>query len=191
MIPLKTYCDLFSGYTFRSPLNEVFQSSVGVIQLKDVDTRNGEIIYSRWANSPDFSGSGRYYLHDQDILLIAKGVNNMAFIYERSRHNYPLVVAAGAFIIIRPMPEYLYSPFVLWYLNLPETQATFKRLQAGTTVPNLSIDTLYGFTLKVPSLQKQRSIGDTYILNREHQRLSRERDEKWLQLFNYQIKNLI
>jgi len=190
MTPLKVYCDLFSGYTFRSPLN-VDKTAVGVIQLKDVDSRTGEITYSGWANAPGFSGSARYYLQERDLLLVAKGVNSMAFMYEKDQHDYPHVVASGGFIVIRPLAEHLYPPYLLWYLNLPESQLAFKRLQAGTTVLNLSITALHNFTLKVPPLHKQQSIGDTYLLNREHQRLSRERDEKWLQLFNHQINNLI
>lgn len=191
MTSLKQYCELFSGYSFRNPLIFNKVSTTGVIQLKDVDASSRDIMYTGWSNIQDFSGSDKYYLRDSDVLLISKGPNNTAFIYKKNKSNYSLTLAAGAFIILRPMESYLDSAYLTWYLNLQESQAIFKRGQVKTTVHNLSIDVAYEFQIEIPPLQKQQSIGELYLLNQEFQRTSREREEKRIQLLNQQLKLLL
>ena len=190
MANLKIYCDIFSGYTFRKQLIISDNPSFGVIQLKDVNAPNHEIDYLGLATTSDFNGSNRYLLLDQDVLLIARGNTNIAILFEKHKYNRS-VLASGAFIIIRPMVEYLDPPYLAWYLNMKDSQAFFKRSHVGTTVRNLPIRALLEFDIKVPPLQKQQIIGRLYLLLQEEKNISRQREEKWSQLINEQIKGIL
>ena len=163
---------------------------LGVINLKDVDTVTHEIDYSNLYTAEDFSGSGKHILQDGDILVAARGNDNGAVLFQKHKLTGP-IVAAGALIVIRPMLEYLNPAYLAWYLNMKDSQILFRRSQVGTTVRNLSIGTLHEFEIKVPPLRKQQAIGEIYILHQQDKRISREREEKWAQLINEQIKGIL
>ena len=190
MIKLKTYCNLFSGYSFRNKLTINENDSYKVIQLKDFNATYKEIDYLHLSTTSEFSSSNKYYLEDKDILLVARGNDNWAVLFEKDKCN-ERTIAAGAFIVIRPMRAYIDPAYLIWYLNMAESQASLKRAQVGTTVNSLSIKTLYEFEIKVPPLQKQQLIGKSYLLLLENKRISHERDEKWTQLVNEELKSIL
>src|ERR1044072_3357620 len=116
MAKFQAYSDIFSGYSFRKSLEINGTNGIGVIQLKDVNTSSGEIDYSNLATTPEFHGSDKYFLKDYDILLIAKGNTNKAILFESKKYSLP-ILPAGAFIVIRPIKEYVDSLYLWWYLN--------------------------------------------------------------------------
>jgi restriction endonuclease S subunit len=190
MAKLKTYGEIFSGYSFRNQLELSDNPEFGVIQLKDVSVLESQIDYLGLSTTSGFTGSNRYILQDRDILLIARGNSNGAVLFEKDKCDHP-VLAAGAFIVLRPMVEFLDSAYLAWYLNLADSQTFLKRSRVGTTVQNLSIGALQEFDIKIPPLQKQQIIGRLYLLNQQDKRISRQREEKWTQLINEQIKGIL
>lgn len=190
MVKLKVYCNIFSGYSFRHSLQMNENHEIRVINLKDVNPVNNEINYSNLYTTDDFPGSSRHILQDGDILVTARGNDNGAVLFQKHDSALP-VIAAGAIIVIRPMIEYLIPAYLAWYLNIKDSQLFFKRSQVGTTVRNLSIGTLLDFEIKVPTLQKQLIIGELYILHQQSKSIARQREEKWSQLINEQIKGIL
>lgn len=187
---LQTYADIFSGYSFRNSPSTDENQPLRILSLKDVNSRTGEIIYTDLSSTNEFTGSDKHNLREGDVLLISKGNDNRALLFRKDPSSLP-VVASAAFIVIRPMPEYLNASYLTWYLNLSESQENLRNSQVGTTVNNLSIKSLREFAVKVPPLQKQQTIGEIYLSRRDELSLSREREEKWTQLLNEQLKSIL
>lgn len=190
MAKLKTYSEIFSGYTFRKSFQQSNNQMFGVINLKDIDSDSLEIKFNDLSTIDDFQGSEKHFLKNQDILVAARGNTNKAILFQQERYSRS-AVAAGALIVIRPIPSYLDSAYLAWYLNLPKSQRILRQLQMGTTVQNLSITTLLDFEIIIPPLEKQKLIGDFYVNHLENKRLSRIREKKWDQLINEQIKSIL
>jgi restriction endonuclease S subunit len=187
---LQQYASVFSGYTFRKSLTSN-SDTIGVIQSRDTNVPAQEINYSGWASSPDFSGSDKYLLQDRDILLLSKGGNNSAFLFEKNKCTFPDAVAAGAFIVIRVMPAHLDAAYLAYFLNLPKTQAIFKSLQVGTTVQNLSIKHVQEVGIKMPPLPKQKTLGEVYSLGRAYMKSENERLTLYQQLLDQTLEGLL
>ena len=191
MILLNSICDVFNGYSFRDKLTVNELDGIGIIQLKDTDTKTVVVNYNDWTTTDTFFGPDKYFLSQNDILLVAKGANNVAFRYEADKCKFNKAIVSGAFIVIRPKSDDLHPAYLHWYMNLPETQAYLRNQQVKTTVQNLSVKVLQEFEIKVPSLQKQRDIGDGYSLILQLVSTSRQREDKLLLLLNQQIKEIL
>jgi len=191
MIKLKTYSEIFAGYSFRNSLNTNDLKKFGVLNLKDINNSLKEINYQNLSTTSEFTGSHRYLLQDRDILLVARGKTNEAMLFEMSKYDAHPVIPSGAFMVIRTMPEYLDPTYAVWYFNLPSSQSYLKRTQVGTTVQNLPIGVVQDFEINIPPLQKQQIIGKLYLLFQELGQLTRLRDEKYSQLIDEQLKGLL
>lgn len=190
MVALKTYSHVFSGFSFRNQLKDNGFREFRVLTAKDVNADNGVINYSGLNISPEFAGPDKYFLKDKDIVLNARGGNPRAFIFQKDQCD-ALVIASGAFIIIRVMEEYLDAGYLTWYLNLPESQAGLRRLHAGTTVQNLPITGLHDFMVPMPAKTVQKGIGKLYLQNVVRIQLTKERDEMYTQILNEELKTLL
>jgi restriction endonuclease S subunit len=191
MESIKRYSEVSSGYSFRNQLTTNDNLPIGVIQLRDVDTKTGNIKYENWSTSELFKGAEKYFLQDGDILLISKGNDNTAFLFEAAKCPYPHAIASSAFIVIRCTDAYINPAYLTWYLNLQEQQQSMKREQEKTTVPNLPIKVLQQMEVPLPVRSKQATIGRIYVLNKEKALITFEIEEKYLQLLNQELKNLL
>lgn len=190
MTTLKTYSEIFAGYTFRNKLITSTKENYQVINPKDINSHIKQIDYASLFTISKFSGPKKYFLQDQDILLVARGNTTDAVLYEKKTDNRP-TIAAGALIVIRVMPDYLDPGYVAWYLNLSDSQANFKRSQVGTTVQSLPISAVHEFKIPVPPLTKQQIFGKLHVLLQQEAQLSRIRDEKRTLLINEQLKRIL
>ena len=99
--------------------------------------------------------SAAHLLEDGDILLVGKGMRNFAWTYRR---DFGPAVASSIFFVIkadrnRVIPEYLTTLF-----NMPNTQAHFQTLGAGSSIPSIRKSELEAFKIQLPSLGKQRMV---------------------------------
>src|SRR5690606_14062746 len=111
---LKTYADIFSGYTLRnsgfSADNQLFR----VISLRDVNSKTGQINYAALSTTQEFAGNERFILRNGDLLLATKGNDNTVVLFTQT-DGYP-VLATSVFTIIRPMRQFLDPAYLLWFL---------------------------------------------------------------------------
>ncbi len=87
---------------------------------------------------------------------MTKGRYNWATLITECEKGF---VASGQFAILRMecdtvcLPEYL-----LWYLNRPEAQSHFKRIQCGTSIPNLTNENIGNYDIELPPMEVQLKI---------------------------------
>ncbi len=97
----------------------------------------------------------RHILREGDILLIAKGENNRACLYQ---NEIGQAVASSTFFVIRITEKGLLPEFLQWYFNTEYMQNVFSGLSKGTQISSLSKKTLSDIEIPVPPLNNQKEI---------------------------------
>jgi len=147
-------------------LNNIAFLSSGIYAKPDVD---GDIYYVQakhfnkdgefdFSTSPDLRLDGKiekHLLKIGDVLLVAKGNNNLAVSYK----GRVKAVASSTFIVIRIKDQdQLLPEFLAWQLNHTQSQLYFKNKAKGSGIPAISIGSIEDMDLFIPSIQKQLTI---------------------------------
>ena len=146
------------GYPFRSRLEHDAAGAIAVVQMKDIDD----------ACSLRVEDAARVNLADiKEHHLIRRG--DLVFRSRGRTNSVALVLAdigpavlAAPMLLIRPMA--VLPAYLLWYINLPATQATLAAQAEGTSVRMISKAALEALELPVPSRRKQQLIVDVAAL---------------------------
>jgi len=160
---------VFSGYSFRSKVENEEEGDVSVIQMKDLG--NGyqdigdQLVKIRSENIPE-----KYWLRPGDVLFISKGANNYALVFDKAIK----AVAASAFFVLRPDQRKIVPEYLAWYINQKETQRYIEENRAGTYIPNVNKATVLGINIKLPPLEEQKFIAKVDFLRKREYLLTNE-----------------
>ena len=152
MTKLGAIANIRMGYPFRSRLEHDAKGAIAVVQMKDIDDTS--LLHLEGVvrvNMPDFNE--HHLIRQGDLVFRSRGrTNSVALISE----DVGPAVLAAPMLLIRPvdvLPAYL-----LWYINLPATQAALAAQAEGTSVRMISKVTLGSLEIPVPSQRKQQLI---------------------------------
>jgi restriction endonuclease S subunit len=181
---LKTYAEIFSGFTFRTlPANDP-DGIVTIIQPKDIDQATGMVMYQTALKTNEFSGDSKHYLRCGDILISAKGKSTPIILYDGDEKK---AIGSASLTIIRPKEKILSSNYISWYLQLPTTQQYLQASKTGTTVLNLSVKAVEEIDCWLPDLKEQQAIGKLHVALVEKKAKQLELLEVERQFINYQL----
>lgn len=159
--------EIFSGYSFRSKVENQPTGDLHVIQMKDLVDG-----YSRIGKTTSkidkTSVKDKYLLQSNDVLFLSKGAHNYACVYEGLFH---IAVASSAFFVIRPKPELVNAKYLAWYINQERVQKYLADHKAGTYTLNVNRNVVENIPLEVPSLEKQMAIVRVTNLQKREQAL--------------------
>ena len=153
--------DVRMGYPFRSRLEHEPAGDVAVIQMKDIDD-------AELRNVQDAirvllpEGKAHHLIHEGDLIFRSRGRSNSVALVTA---DIGRAVLAAPMLLIRPrgvVPAYL-----MWFINLPATQAALASLSEGTSVRMISKEAIQDLNVVVPSLARQRQI--VAVATLEHQ----------------------
>ncbi|KGO80777.1 hypothetical protein Q763_09580 [Flavobacterium beibuense F44-8] len=94
-----------------------------------------------------------HLLEDGDILLVGKGMRNFAWTYNK---EFGPAIASSIFFVIKPDPLKVIPEFLTTLFNMPQTQAYFQTLGAGSSIPSIRKSELEAFAVKLPPLELQQ-----------------------------------
>ena len=172
-IKLKNITTISSGQTFRKKVENNINGQVWVIQMKDLNKS-----YTSIAQTPvlvkkqDVSQS--QLLKKGDVLFLAKGNNNKAFVFQES---HP-AVAVSLFFIIKTDKSKLLPEYLAWFLNQKDTQHLLKSTREGSTVSSIKKVTLENLLIPLPSIEEQKYIAKIYALHTKEEQLVLKLTEK-------------
>lgn len=150
--------DVRMGYPFRSRLEHEPAGNVAVIQMKDID--DTELRNARDAIRVSLpEGKAHHLIHEGDLIFRSRGRSNSVALVAA---NIGKAVLAAPMLLIRPrgvLPAYL-----LWFINLPATQAALTAFSEGTSVRMISKEAIQDLEIVVPSLADQRCIVEVAAL---------------------------
>lgn len=157
--------DVRMGYPFRSRIEPDPAGNIAVIQMKDIDDAN--LLHVNDAVRVDLADIREHHLiREGDLVFRSRGRTNSVALVSA---DIGRAVLAAPMLLIRPvgvLPAYL-----LWYINLPATQAALAVQAEGTSVRMISKAALEALELPVPGRRKQQLIVETADLATAEQRL--------------------
>lgn len=153
------------GFPFRSRLEHDATGAIAVVQMKDIDDTS--LLHVEEAVRVTLTDIKEHHLiREGDLVFRSRGQTNSVSLV--SADVGPAVLAAPM-LLIRPtevLPAYL-----LWYINLPATQALLAAQAEGTSVRMISKAALDALEIPVPNQEKQRLIVETADLAATEQQL--------------------
>ena len=168
MTKLGQVASIRMGYPFRSRLEHDAMGAIAVVQMKDID--DASALHVEDAVRVELEDFKEHHLiRPGDLVFRSRGrTNSVALV---SADIGPAVLAAPM-LLIRPVEV---SPaYLLWYINLPATQATLAAQAEGTSVRMISKAALEALEIPVPSRGKQQLIVEVSALATAEQCLLEE-----------------
>ncbi len=145
-----------AGHPFRGKIPEHPQSGTLVVQMKDIDPKDGV----RWTSCVHTSLEGRRqptWLHQGHILFAARGTRYYAVTVEGIPAQRQ-TVAAPQFFVIEPRNRELLPAFLAWQINQAPCQQYFEQQAEGSLTKSIRRSVLEGAPIAVPPIAKQQAI---------------------------------
>lgn len=129
-----------------------------------------------------------HLLEEGDIILVGKGMRNFAWTYDKT---YGPAIASSIFFVIKPDRSRVIPEFLTTIFNMPQTQAYFQTLGAGSSIPSIRKSELEAFTVKLPSLELQQKAIAIKKLHYKDMEISNKIISEKQKVYQAVIKNLI
>jgi restriction endonuclease S subunit len=184
LVKIKQCCEVKMGFSFRKmPLCSA-DGEVLLVQPKDV---TAEGIFE-----PDFNcriaSPSENRLSPGDVLLTSRG-RFTAAVFPASLETP--CIATSAFLIVTPKkPAELLPDYLALFFNSSEGQMLFKRLNATTTIPFISLNNLETIEIPVPTLEQQKALIALDQMNKAYSRLSSIKLALQKQLLDHELSLL-
>lgn len=173
-VKLKDITSIRTGYAFRGKVERDLGGTVGVIQMKDIDSYNCLALNDMYKVQIEDLDK-RHLLRQNDILFRSRGVSNTAALVEQEVGQ---AVASAPLTVIRVKPRQANPAYVTWYINQPQGQEQIKRLSEGTSLLMVSKSALETLEIDLPPLDKQKAIVEMAALSQREQQLIDELGRK-------------
>lgn len=175
---LSEIVSISAGHPFRGKISESQDNDVSVIQMKDISIKSGKICWESLIKAKLTGKKKPNWLNKNDILFMAKGLNNYAVLVDKYVKN---VVSSPYFYILRIKTELISPEFLVWQLNQKPLQNYFSKSAEGSRTKNIRRVILEDAEITVPSLSKQESIIKLYKFSQRekaiHEQLIHNSDE--------------
>lgn len=149
--------EIKSGLALRGRLEEEPGADCSVIQMRDVDYMNFTIdIPKPQLNSQGLSAN--LLLQSGDVLLLAKGNNNVAVVF---KSNIKATVT-NVFYILRPRDPCIEPEYLALVLNRGPASRELNKAKEGTAITNINASSLANVIISYPSIAKQKMIVSLY-----------------------------
>jgi hypothetical protein len=143
------------GSPFRERIVHEPTGKFLVVQGKDVGA-DGNLILEGMVRVADVPGKGAPdTLGVGELVFQTRGLTYRAAIVPQ---DAPPMVAAGSLFILRPDAARVTADYLVFFLNLPATQAVLRQLATGSTIPNLRRSAIEQLPLPLPSLSDQHKL---------------------------------
>lgn len=124
------------------------------LQSKHFD-EEGQIAQTLYPEVPITDIPDRHILQEGDVLLIAKGAKNNAWVYQELSDP---AVASTSFFVIQIKKEIISPQYLAWFLNHAHTQNLLKEMAKGSSILSIRKTDFEKLSIQIPSIQKQNLI---------------------------------
>lgn len=160
-VSIETVSTVMSGHVFRGKAaSEESTELTRVVQIPDI--RGYSICNTAELARANLQGKpAKITLNEGDILFTLKGARLHAAAF--APEAKPLQVTTMNYIaIVRPKVGLIDPGYLLWYLNSPLAKDDLEQMQAGSTIPNISLKNFKKLQVAIPSQRKQAVIAQAY-----------------------------
>lgn len=168
-VRLADCAELSLGYSFRGRIETAARGPVRIVQMRDL-TEDGLVDAQSAARCEDYGFTEAHWLKVDDLVLRARGSNNEAARVAEAPERMAL---ASPLVRIRAKSRELDPHYLLWFINLPSSQAYLGSASQGSAVRMVPMGKIGSLPILLPSLEEQRLIAELAGLGREEARLLR------------------
>jgi len=166
------------GYQTRKGIKMSPSGSHLLIQARDVKKASK----IEWDTLTRFEPSGntdRYEVRKGDILLLARGYENYAYLIE---DEVFATIPANSFYIIRPDHAIVSAKYLAWWINQTPAQEYFRYHRSGSAIPLITVSNLLKLEVNIPPPEIQKQIIELDGLLEKEKKLTQLYLEKKLKL---------
>lgn len=166
MKPLGELAQIRTGYPFRGRIERIESGGCRMIQMGDVRATVPRVGHEL----PHVEAPQNWQKHrvqPSDVLFVGRGARNDAAVFTGGADD---VIAAPHLFVLRAGRELL-PEFLVWFLNLPETQERIRSFRSGSALPFVPMEALARMDVPVPSLRIQKCIAAIEQLSQREQEL--------------------
>jgi hypothetical protein len=167
--PMKTLGELAeirTGYPFRGRIERMEAGGCRMVQMGDVRAALPKVGRDL-AHVEAPQNWQKHKLQPSDVLFVGRGVRNDAAVFTGGHDD---VIAAPHLFVLRARRELL-PAFLVWFLNLPETQERIRSFRSGSALPFVPMEAFAKMPVPVPSLRVQEAIAAVQQLALQEQEL--------------------
>ncbi len=164
---LEKLVEIQPGYQARGKIFETPTGSHRLLQAKDI-VENSPCWNTAITFTPDLNPD-RYKIENNDILFIARGYENRAYL---AIDPYDNVLASNTFYIIKA--QKIQPGYLAWWLNEKPAQAYFAQFQVKMGYAYMSKKNLIRLEVPVPEVEIQQKISSTLKLWHHEKKLMSE-----------------
>lgn len=124
-------------------------------------------------------------LTKDDVLLMAKGVNNIALAYNPG--TYAALIPSTAFLIIKASGGGVLPAYIAWYINQPAAQQFLKNQAKGSSPPSITVKILAELEIFIPDLETQKTILKIHDLRMREKKLKSDIECRKETILNYKL----
>ncbi len=156
-VKLKNLVTVTTGYQVRKKLSSEKGGTHQLIQMRNISEKNGELLIDSEFSlvSPTEKQLSKFEVQLGDIIIQTKGRVNWATTVEFNAQRF---VVSSQFSVLRTKTDVCLPEYLRWYLNRPETQSYFKRVQCGTSIRMLTNENIGRYEVVLPDLSVQEKI---------------------------------
>jgi restriction endonuclease S subunit len=183
---LQEISNVFSGYSFRSGLDEKAGGDIYVIRAKDVD-ENLYIDINELITIREEGFKEKFFLKKGDVILSARGKLGAA-ILDTGQDN---IIASSSVYIIRLQRSDVIPEYLAIFLNSIDGQRKIKERITGSAIKTILRKDLKDIPIKIPDIKTQKEIVDVYKISQREQQLLQQKTLLKKQISDGLISNLI
>jgi len=165
---LNVISDIQLGYQARKGIKTSPSGSHLLIQARDIK----KALKIEWETLTRFEPSGsteRYEVQQGDILLLARGHENFAYLLE---DEVIATIPANSFYIIRPDRNIVSSKYLTWWINQSPAQEYFRYHRSGSAIPLITVSNLLKLEVNIPPPEIQKQITELVELLEKEKKLT-------------------
>lgn len=166
---LKEVASISAGYPFRGKIQEIENSAVIVVQMKDIHPDTG----INWDECMRTTLTGKRqpdWLMPQDILFVARG-NAYHAVQVGDRVEQFQAVASPHLFVIRIKDTDILPEYLAWLLNQTPCQKYLAQNAEGSVALSIRRNVLEETPITIPSLARQKTITQIASAQRQEQQL--------------------
>jgi hypothetical protein len=155
MFRISDLASVRSGSPFRERIVHEPGGTYRVVQGKDVGS-DGTLLLGGMVRIAGAPGTGAPdTLASGELVFQTRGLSYRAAAVPK---DAPPMIAAGSLFILHPDAARVSAEYLVFFLNLPATQATLRQLATGSTIPNLRRSAIEQVQVPLPSLSDQHQL---------------------------------
>lgn len=164
---------LRNGYAFRGRIESIDEGDTRVVQASDL-TQDTELDADKLSCVQLGKKVHRYYLSENDIIFMARGLRQTAYRPIRERVTGKPIITSFGLLVISPNELKVSADYLHWALNTKQVQQRLQSKKEGTSISFISEKNFGSVEIPLPTLENQKKISQLITLHEQREKVRQQ-----------------